>query len=238
MRMRNYLGYLNALPATVRMIRQYIFNDCLITVLMCHDVPPEYLGRFAEQMNFLKKHYSFIDGEIFKKIMLGKHKFAGFKLLLTFDDGFKSNRVVVDEILNELGIKAIFFIPPNFINCNSDIEVKSFVANNLFPGGMTFEEVPEHMKPMTWDDITYLSAEGHCIGAHTLSHCRLSTIINEEQLRHEIIESGDVLQHRLGKPIEYFAYPFGDITSISQCALNIAQKRYEFIFSGVRVYHR
>jgi peptidoglycan/xylan/chitin deacetylase (PgdA/CDA1 family) len=46
------------------------------------------------------------------------------------------------------------------------------------------------------------------IGAHTVSHTRLSVIGDEEQ-RLEIAASKADLEGHIGRPIEVFAYPFG-----------------------------
>lgn len=55
------------------------------------------------------------------------------------------------------------------------------------------------------------------IGAHTVSHTRLS-VLDVEAQRMEIAESKTDLETRIGRPIEVFAYPFGgrrDYTSES-----------------------
>jgi len=39
---------------------------------------------------------------------------------------------------------------------------------------------------------------------------------------------------RLGVPIEHFAYTFGNLASFSEKALMIAQRRFRFVYSGLR----
>jgi peptidoglycan/xylan/chitin deacetylase (PgdA/CDA1 family) len=46
------------------------------------------------------------------------------------------------------------------------------------------------------------------IGAHTVSHTRLSALDVESQ-RREMIASKADLESRIGRPVEVFAYPFG-----------------------------
>lgn len=46
------------------------------------------------------------------------------------------------------------------------------------------------------------------IGAHTVSHARLSALSREEQCR-EIRESKETLEHILDRPVTEFSYPFG-----------------------------
>jgi peptidoglycan/xylan/chitin deacetylase (PgdA/CDA1 family) len=47
------------------------------------------------------------------------------------------------------------------------------------------------------------------IGAHTVTHARLSSLPPEQQCR-EITESKRALEERLGHPVASFSYPFGN----------------------------
>ena len=53
-------------------------------------------------------------------------------------------------------------------------------------------------------------------------------------LNQEIVESGDILEQKIGGKINWFAYPFGDIDSISAEALSIIFGRFKFCRSGIR----
>jgi peptidoglycan/xylan/chitin deacetylase (PgdA/CDA1 family) len=72
------------------------------------------------------------------------------------------------------------------------------------------------------------------IGAHTQNHPQLSSIPKEEQ-KLEIAESIEALEKIIGKPIQYFAYPFGlksDYNSHSIDILN--QLKVKNSFSNFR----
>ena len=62
---------------------------------------------------------------------------------------------------------------------------------------------------ITWDHLRALAQDAHCeIGAHTLSHRRLSSLsIADAEL--EIAGSGQRLRDQLGVPCRHFAFPFG-----------------------------
>src|SRR6185436_13924958 len=95
------------------------------------------------------------------------------------------------------------------------------------------QPIPKHRTFMSWEDLQSLLAAGHTIGSHTLSHQRLSMISNDERKK-EIIDSGDVLEKRLGTKIRWFAYPFGDIGSIDAESYRIIRTRYDFCCTGLR----
>jgi peptidoglycan/xylan/chitin deacetylase (PgdA/CDA1 family) len=63
---------------------------------------------------------------------------------------------------------------------------------------------------MTWQELRDISANPLVtIGAHTLNHYNLSKL-PEVDARFEIIESGRVIAAQLAKPVEHFAYPYGN----------------------------
>ncbi len=66
--------------------------------------------------------------------------------------------------------------------------------------------------PMTADELRALvSEELVTLGAHTVTHPLLSALSRLES-RHEIRESGTQCRAFAGKPIEGFAYPYGDMS--------------------------
>jgi peptidoglycan/xylan/chitin deacetylase (PgdA/CDA1 family) len=163
----------------------------------------------------------------------GDEPIQGQNLLLTFDDGFASNRVVAEEILNPMGIRALFFAVSDFVALEDREEARHFIAKNIQPGSSA-DKLPSHLINMRWTDLEALLEQGHCVGGHTRTHTRLSQINTESDLEREIISSADTLEKRLGVPIEHFAYTFGDIASFSEKALAIAKSRFRFIYSGLR----
>ena len=49
-------------------------------------------------------------------------------VVLTFDDGFKSNYLVAEKVLKRRGIEAVFFVSPDFINCSTHFMNKKTTA--------------------------------------------------------------------------------------------------------------
>lgn len=214
--------------------RRHSCHDGLLKVLIYHDVPEADLGVFAKQVEYISAQYGFVTPDDVKNVIAGRLRYAGTRVLLTFDDGFRSNAVVAERVLDPLGIKALFFIPPGFIEAESREEQCSFIAENIFLGGLGPGPISESMAPMTWEQLKHLLARGHSIGAHTINHRRLTEITDERELRKEIIGSGDILQQRLGAAIDHFAYPFGGIESIDRRAKAIVRERYACCHSGIR----
>jgi len=63
-----------------------------------------------------------------------------------------------------------------------------------------------------WDELRRLDPEVVTIGSHTLTHAILPTLSGPEAER-EIVQSRRILEARLQRPVETFAYPNGDISA-------------------------
>lgn len=204
-----------------------------LRVLIYHDIPPGEVTNFRKQLHWLKKSWNFISPHEFSAIMSGDRHYDGRNLLLTFDDGFASNKKIAVDILDELGIKAIFFIISGFAAIENRDEARRFISSNILPGTAP-QNLPEHMYNMSWSELNELIKLGHEIGAHTGTHARLSSITNKDQLMREIVSSADTIAQKIGVNVNHFAYTFGDLASFSPEALAIAAQRFKFIYSGIR----
>lgn len=107
------------------------------------------------------------------------------KWMLTFDDGYLSDYDIVFPLLVERGIKATFFLITSKIG------------------------TPGHI---SWSQVDEMHRYGMCIGSHSVSHRRLSTLsIKDAEI--ELYESKQQLESFLGAPVDAFSYPFGDSSS-------------------------
>ncbi|MBM3252996.1 MAG: polysaccharide deacetylase family protein [Candidatus Omnitrophica bacterium] len=207
-------------------------NDCpngAVRILVYHNIPYKKIDHFRNHLLFIFNNYGFFDPNDFELFNIGKIKFKGIRVLITFDDGFKSQFYATQEVLESLGIKAIFFIPVNFIGLNNFSDIKKFINNNL-----NIKTNPsDEFFPMGWDDLYNLSIKGHIIGSHTESHPWLPTILNHKILRDEIWRSGDTIESRLGISVNWFSYPYGRRRSVSYEGYMIANKRYIYCASDI-----
>lgn len=204
-----------------------------LRVLLFHDIAPNQYGLFKDKIEWLSKKWKFVGPEQFGDMLTGKKPVEGDSLLLTFDDGFCSDRVVAEKILNPMGIRALFFVISEFSKLTDRDEQSRFLSNNLYPG----ESVPENtksMKNMSVADLKFLVETGHTIGSHTTSHKCLSSITGDEALGDEILSGANWLQDQLNVNIDHFAFSFGNLASFSREALNVARARFSYIYTGMR----
>jgi peptidoglycan/xylan/chitin deacetylase (PgdA/CDA1 family) len=74
----------------------------------------------------------------------------------------------------------------------------------------TFDDVkiPEFM--MSWNDLKELNAKGHYIGSHTVTHGMLGRMSDENEIKAELLNSGNAIKKNIGYFPTTIAYPIGD----------------------------
>jgi peptidoglycan/xylan/chitin deacetylase (PgdA/CDA1 family) len=80
---------------------------------------------------------------------------------------------------------------------------------------------------MTWEQIIDLHNSGVEIGSHTATHELLTNIEHENQLRDELTSSKNILEQKLGSPVQVIAFPNGFTSKkVNLAALDCG---YEFL---------
>lgn len=152
--------------------------------------------------------------------------------LLSFDDGFSSNRRVAETVLRRHGISGLFFVCPGLVDLPSD-EWPAAIARGIFDGRVGASDRRAQRPLMTWEDIRVLAAAGHEIGAHSMTHRRLAGL-DRAAVEAEVAGSCERLRQVLGHAPRWFAWPFGDIASVDAPALGTIAQNAHFCRSGVR----
>lgn len=116
-------------------------------------------------------------------------------LLITFDDGYLDTFELALPALREFGFTAIVFIVADFSR-----RTNWWDAPKHIPEAPLME--PEH--------ILELKRNGIEIGSHGLTH-RSLPMLNDDDLAYELERSKDLTEALLGEPVQYFAYPYGEV---------------------------
>lgn len=208
-------------------------DDCTVRVLMFHDIPTHKHKHFEILLRKLSERWDFISPDEFEDYLKGNFLLNRNSLLITFDDGFHSNHHVATNILPKFGIKAIFFIVYKFLNITNSLEAREFISTNIYKKHR-LDQIDNSWVNMTPDQVFDLIKLGHKIGAHTLTHARLSKVLSLEAKREEIIDCGRLLEIHFGIKVDHFAYTFGDFEAFDKASANFASERYPYIYSGLR----
>jgi peptidoglycan/xylan/chitin deacetylase (PgdA/CDA1 family) len=81
------------------------------------------IKEFISQINYLKKHYTFISIEELYEAYYHNYILPKNPILLTFDDGYKDHYKYVLPVLSKEKVKASFYIPAKTVMENSILDV-------------------------------------------------------------------------------------------------------------------
>jgi peptidoglycan/xylan/chitin deacetylase (PgdA/CDA1 family) len=169
-------------------------GDSVRVILLYHSIgngAPQSLSldRFEQQLDLLASRFRVVRLDAIRGTLesapADEHLAA-----ITFDDGFLDNFEHALPALERRRLPATFFVATGFLGgrfATSDGELPMMT--------------PEHLKE--------LDARGHEIGAHTVTHPKL-TRVSSSTVREEMRASRTFLEELLQKPVRSFAYPKGD----------------------------
>ncbi len=176
------------------------YRDKTVPVLLYHGVGREEQEKwgdlnllitpetFEEQIKYLHEHgYKIVSVEEVSKRLRMNEDVKNY-IAITFDDGYLNNYTYAFPILKKYAATATFYIIPDAIGSHS------------YMGGSA--------QYMDDAQIKEMLKAGMRIGSHTMSHCDL-TSIQEEDYQRELAESKRLLEQRFKTHVESIAYPCG-----------------------------
>ena len=128
-------------------------------ILTFHNIPHDQMFWFETVIKLIYEHFEFakpIDFYNYKD----RTNFKKTKILLTFDDGFYSNRVLAEKILKKYDVKGIFFITEKFIGLNHK-ESLLFAQDNFYPNSQISDNQSGTYNAMSVEDLRWLIKNGH-----------------------------------------------------------------------------
>jgi peptidoglycan/xylan/chitin deacetylase (PgdA/CDA1 family) len=137
---------------------------------------------FAEQMKALADsgYHTIVPDQLYDYLVYDA-PLPAKPVMLTFDDTDEEQYRIGAVEMNKYGFKGVFFIMTVSIN---------------------------RPRYMTKDEIKNLSDSGHTIGAHTWDH-HMVTKYTGTDWETQMVKPQKQLEAIAGKPVKYFAYPFG-----------------------------
>ncbi|MBA7650818.1 hypothetical protein ES703_58629 [subsurface metagenome] len=196
-------------------MQKKVLGNNYIRAINYHDTPANTADNFEKQLCFYQQHFSPVslsDLDSFFNSCKWKKDKPG--LIISFDDGYKSNYGVAAPLLQKYGFTGWFFVSVDFIYTPGIEQAKSY--NNS--------------PTMSWDELGELDKK-HVIGCHTRSHHRMTAETTERELDKEIAQAKYDLEAKLQDEIDIFCWCGGDRQSYSSAAARyIAKTGYRYSF--------
>ena len=175
----------------------------------CDPVPWSLTNaQFAAHVDWLAERFDMISlEEAQRRMASGVNRRPAVHI--TFDDGYAENCEAALPLLIRKSIPATYFV----------------ALDNVLRGEPFAHDVRagKRFAPNTIEQLRELAAAGIEIGAHTRTHPDLGPIDDPDRLHDEIVASRDELQDALGRPVRYFAFPFGMPENLSRAAFRVAR---------------
>lgn len=138
---------------------------------------------FDAQMSYLQSHgYHSISLDELGANIYNNTPLPSKPVVITLDDGYMDAFTAAYPILKAHGMKAVDFVITGFV------------------GGPGF---------LTWDAINQMR-DVFTFGDHTINHIAL-TYSTDTRVTNEVAASKNILKDHLGYPINWIAYPFGNV---------------------------
>jgi peptidoglycan/xylan/chitin deacetylase (PgdA/CDA1 family) len=168
-----------------------------LRVLNYHNTPQNDAAGLERQLEFYLEHFDPAQPADLDSCLADRFEVSRPRLLITFDDGYRSNHDVAAPLLEKHGFLACFFLP--------EAEIASDRA--AADSAKTRDE-PEPR--MCWPEVRALEARGHRVGCHTRTHVRLADDLPAERLADEITQAGRDIAGKLGHPVDDFCWVGGE----------------------------
>ena len=193
-----------------------------IPVLMYHKIPDAPLvtkhqiyvtkEHFEKHLAYFKKQkltpITFVDYLKFASGELPLHKFPRRPIILTFDDGYLDNYTNLLPLMQQYGYRGVLYLLGDF-----NLRYNKWDAD--------FDPTEPRAEIMELAQKKAFVVAGWEIGAHTMSHPRLTTLPLAEAIA-EIQRSKIELETALQTEIISFAYPYGDLNEAVKAAVRAA----------------
>lgn len=181
------------------------------------------LELFRRQVSWMRRHFELVSlEEAQRRVRAPRNSRACVSI--TFDDGYSENCARALPWLIDQRVPCTYFVASWHV-----LHGEPF-AHDL-AGGHRFA-------PNTIEELRQLAAQGIEIGAHSRTHADIGAIRDADTLYDEVVSCGDELSQALGRPIRYYAFPFGMHANLQPAALALAQRAgYEAVCSAYGGYN-
>ena len=161
-------------------------------VLCYHGVRSGFeAGISAVPSSRLIRHLDYFLARGYRSVPISSDLQESNSVSLTLDDALSSQVATWSQPLAERGIRATLFVPAGCVGAKA-----------------TWDYMGRERRHASWSQLSEWTALGHAIGSHGMDH-RDVRALSDQELNREIRGSRELLEDRLGVPVESFSYPFG-----------------------------
>lgn len=207
----------------------------VVVAVNYHGTPPDQRALFERHCMFYRQHFECLDEDGLLRFLRGERALRRPGLVLSFDDGLRSNVEVAAPLLDAYGLRGWFMVPGGFIEAS---DPRAFFLSRIL-------EHPDPAQadaagpPMTWAGARSLAARGHVIGCHGWGHLPLGPQVDEGVVEEEVAQAQRRLQERIGRRVRTFCWVRGRVEHYSARAHAAVGRSFDLAFMTMsRAIHR
>jgi peptidoglycan/xylan/chitin deacetylase (PgdA/CDA1 family) len=190
-------------------------GDVPISILFYHrvaeDLNPWTISHadFIRQIDWLQNRFQLISLEEAQRRLWSSVSFAP-AVSITFDDGYADNSLRAIPLLLERNIPFTYFVAWRYIRDQIPFPHDTARGKPLAPNSIA--------------SIRALAEMGVEIGSHTMTHADIGRLTDPAERRNEIVESKVEIEQTIGRPVRYFAFPYGQHANLNQAAFVLGRQ--------------
>jgi peptidoglycan/xylan/chitin deacetylase (PgdA/CDA1 family) len=213
-----------------KILRYFYLNRLFpyVQALTYHDTPNGVCDNLRNQLawyqdNFVDCNLSDLRGLLGDGVW--NHEKPG--LIISFDDGLRSNLDVALPLLEEYGFTGWFMVPAGFID-NDPAKQIEFAKHGLID---FCSEFTDHRIALSWDNLREIKRRGHVVTCHSMTHKRLSQSLTQTELEVEIRDAKQLLEAQVGHTVDIFTWVGGEEWAYCRGAFELmTEVGIEYIF--------
>jgi len=177
-----------------------------LRIVNYHETPECHIANLEKHLKFYRKHFENVTLRDLESLLNGGDwKLERPGLIISFDDGLRSNFEHARPLLEKYGFGGWFMIPTAFVDGIPTGEDLPGYAGSIAQD----ESWPDSRFMVSTEELRSLG-ESHELASHTVHHTRMAPELDSKVIRAEVRESKKQLEDISGRNIDMFCWVGGE----------------------------
>ena len=195
--------------AAFKLLKKLYLNRLFpyVQAVTYHDTPKGVCANLRSQLQWYKNNYVNCNLSDLRGLLAdGIWNYDKPGLIISFDDGLRSNIDVALPLLEEYGFTGWLMVPAGFVDTDPAKQVE-FAKQSLidFCSESSCERIA-----LSWDEVRNVEFRGHVVTCHSMNHKRLSEKLTQLDIMVEIKDAKKLMESRLGHTVDIFTWVGGE----------------------------
>ncbi len=207
--------------AASRSIRNYAKRNWF-TIILYHSINPEV---FEKHLEYFSERYNIAHLDSLREHYENGSSLQRDSLFITFDDGWISNFSLL-PLIEEKSVPITIFLTTSFMGTDRKPAPITYYQDDTIDEVENVSSFEAYRTMLNHEEIKEMSKVAN-FQSHGVHH-HPSTLLSEDQLRTELLESRKAIEAITGKKVYAFAYPYNragvrEAEIVASCGYSLAR---------------